>query len=94
MCITRHFFIQKPALKETLVKLVNENYLTLQEYHSYKIYKPNKQNIYNYIQKFKNLAIVNDIIYITKDTYLTTAVFYNVILFVCLETFAMLLKYK
>jgi len=94
MCITRHFFVDKPALKEILVKLVKENYLTHQEYHSDKIYKPNKPNIYNHIKKFKELATVKDIIYITKDTYLTTAVFYNVIVFVCLETSAMVLKYK
>lgn len=93
MCIIRHHFITKKALRGTLIKLVNENYLTLNKYNTYTIYYPKASNINDTIKTYKHSAIVMEILNTTKETYLISAVFHNVILFVCLETSAMVLKF-
>ncbi len=94
MCIIRHSFIGKTEIQTTLHELVENNYLNLQKYNNYTIYNPNKPIIYNYIQQFKNVQTVEEIISIQKELYMTTAVFSNVILFIYLETSTMVLKFK
>lgn len=94
MCILRYFFIEKDLLRISLLELVDENYLTIIKYNSYTIYNPNKSKIHDFIKHIKNLEIVNDILNIKKETYLTTAIFYNVIFFVCLKTTAMVFTFQ
>jgi len=68
-----------------LLELVEEKYVTLTTYNSYTIYEPNKIKIHDAIKKNGNHPIVNEILIITKETYLTTSIFYNVIFF-CLSS--------
>jgi len=78
----------------TLLELVEEKYVTLTTYNSYTIYEPNKIKIHDAIKKNRNHPIVNEILIITKETYLTTSIFYNVIFFVCLQISAMVMTFQ
>jgi len=75
MCIIRHSFIDKSGTKDVLLQLVNENYLTKMKYHEYIIYQPNLSKIHETTQKFNNINIVNQILNITEEIYVTSAIF-------------------
>jgi hypothetical protein len=78
-------FINKSGTNEVLLQLVKENYLTKINKHQYTIYQGNLSMIYEEIKKLKNINIVKEILNITEDTYMTSAIFYNVNIFVCIN---------
>jgi len=82
MCIIRRQFINKSGTKEILLELVKENYLSKIDYHAYTIYNANLPMIHEEIKKLNNIIAI-EILNITKGQYMRSAIFYNVIIFVC-----------
>ncbi|KAE9528735.1 hypothetical protein AGLY_012310, partial [Aphis glycines] len=80
MCIIRHRFINKSGTKKVLLQLVKENYITKTIKHEY---QAKLSIIEEEITKHKNISIINEILNIKEEVYMRTAVFYNVIIFVC-----------
>ena len=83
MCVLKFDFIDKKALKKKLKELVIKNYLIILFDNTHKIYNLNMEhNIWNEINKnIHTNKYVNEILAIRRDTYYTTAVFYDVTLF-------------
>lgn len=94
MCIVRSSFVDKESLRTILRDLVDKNYLTIMTYNTYTIYNPDITKIHGSLKNIKTQAIVKDILNINKETYLTSAIFYNVIFFVCLRTSAMVFTFQ
>ncbi|XP_060854951.1 uncharacterized protein LOC132932590 [Metopolophium dirhodum] len=73
MCIIRHRFINKSGTKKVLLQLTEENYLTKNIKNEYQ----GKLSIIEEITKHKDEGIINEILIITEEVYMKTAIFYN-----------------
>eukprot|EP00102_Acyrthosiphon_pisum_P021273 XP_016658483.1 PREDICTED: uncharacterized protein LOC100572889 isoform X2 [Acyrthosiphon pisum] len=78
MCVLKFNFIDKKSLKKKLKELVIKNYLIILFDNTHKIYNLNIEHIWNEINKnIHTNKYVNEILAIRRDTYYTTAVFYD-----------------
>lgn len=80
MSIIRYRFIDKSVTNEMLQQFVNDNFLTVKKYHVFTMYHP-QSNIYEEIHNFNYEPIINQILNIKKEHYMTSAIFFNVIKF-------------
>lgn len=82
MCVIKFNFIDKKSLKKILKELVFQNYLTIEFITTHKIYNLNMEQIMEVINKNINTNnYINQIMTISRETYYTTGIFYNVTLF-------------
>ncbi|XP_025192587.1 uncharacterized protein LOC112592650 [Melanaphis sacchari] len=82
MCVIKYNFIDKHLLKKVLNDLVLDEYLYTEKYNTATIYKLNTIKIINTINTHKHgNKLINKILYIDRNSYLRTAIFYNVSLF-------------
>jgi len=88
MCAIKFNFIDKPLLKKVLNDLVMDEYLYKEKHYTNTIYKLNTIKIMNTINTHKHgNKLINNILYIDRNSYLRTAIFYNVSLFVSFKYF-------
>jgi len=81
MIVTKFQFINKKYFKTTLKNLIHKQYI-IDEYSksNYTLYKPADNNKIEFlISKFQNIKMINVILNITKEKYLTASVKYEVI---------------
>lgn len=82
MCVIKFNFIDKKSFKKILKELVFQNYLTIEFINTHIIYNLNMEQIMEEINKNINTnKYINQIMTISRETYYTTGVFYNVTLF-------------
>jgi len=75
----RYNFIDKRLLKKVLNDLVLDEYLYKEKYYTATIYKLNTIKIINTLDTHKHSnTLVNNILYMNRNIYQQTAVFYNV----------------
>lgn len=79
MILTKFQFINKKYLKITLNNLIQKQYIVEYSKSNYTLYKQNEnEKIELLILKFHHIKIINYILNVTKEKYLTTAVKYEV----------------
>lgn len=80
MCVLKYNFIDKSS--KTIKWIGPHEYLKTEVYYNYTIYNRIMTNIINELNTHNNSnPFINKIITISRDTYLITAAFYNVTLF-------------
>ncbi|XP_060845837.1 uncharacterized protein LOC132925457 [Rhopalosiphum padi] len=76
--VTKFQFINKKYLKITLKNLVHKQYIDEYAKHNYTLYKQaDNKKIDLLISKFRNIGIINSILNLTKEKYLSTSVKYE-----------------